>query len=531
MKTPPEIQKLRPFTPTNIAYNTSINPFTSPSTFKDPFQDESYKYSSNNIFVNSSKSKDNYKKSLSTYLSVLSHRTTKSNLTSKSLLSTHGLIPGNDKNNKNPKKKHKVFRELTSARINSSNNMKFGLKYLPKRKLRNININISTSPKINNKENNNNLFYHTQRPLSGKNKNNSNNEKSNERFIIEDLFKKEEVNDSVHIESEFLQFRTSYILEYSKNSEHLRKIAKYFDVIKDDKKNIAVDLYDKLLKIYDENNKVIFNKPNLNETITFDTWKNMVILFSDFTHIIINLLSIFFSEIKVSRSKILSLTKKTSEQSNFIIQQTKDFNEINTYIRKHELNNFTHNKKSQLKRDKEFQLQTSQITFTKKENAYIMTIHRLEEEIKDLIKVLNENKTSSDTVKRAQIKMEEANKQMDLMQMDYHQKINGVNIRMGIFKDEIESLKEQITKLEEKNLELLTNKEELTTTIIERTAEKNNLKNRIDEIMEENMRMKELIDKYEIKEKEGNENKQTFINRVVSLKLKDDSDSESDNEI
>jgi hypothetical protein len=49
--------------------------------------------------------------------------------------------------------------------------------------------------------------------------------------------------------------------------------------------------------------------------------------------------------------------------------------------------------------------------------------------------------------------------------------------------------------------------------------------------MEENMRMKELIDKYEIKEKEGNENKQTFINRVVSLKLKDDSDSESDNEI
>ena len=154
MKTPPE--KLRPFTPTNIAYNTSINPFNSPSTFKDPFQDESYKYSSNNIFINSPKSKDDYKKSLSTYLSVLSHRTTKSNFTSKSLLSTHGLIPGNDKNNKNPKKKHKVFRELTSARINSSNNMKFGLKYLPKRKLRNININISTSPKINNKENNNN---------------------------------------------------------------------------------------------------------------------------------------------------------------------------------------------------------------------------------------------------------------------------------------------------------------------------------------------------------------------------------------
>ena len=117
------------------------------------------------------------------------------------------------------------------------------------------------------------------------------------------------------------------------------------------------------------------------------------------------------------------------------------------------------------------------------------------------------------------------------MQMDYHQKINGVNIRMGIFKDEIESLKEQITKLEEKNLELLTNKEELTTTIIERTAEKNNLKNRIDEIMEENMRMKELIDKYEIKEKEGNENKQAFLNRVASLKLKCDSDSESDNEI
>jgi hypothetical protein len=310
--------------------------------------------------------------------------------------------------------------------------MKFGLKYLPKRKLRNINI--STSPKINNKENNNNLFFHTQKPLSGKNKNNSNNENSNERFIIEDLFKKEEVNDLVHIESEFLQFRTSYILEYSKNSEHLRKIAKYFDVIKDDKKNIAVDLYDKLLKIYDENNKVIFNKPNLNETITFDTWKNMVILFSDFTHIIINLLSILFSEIKVSKSKILSLTKKTSDQSNFIIQQTKDFNEINTYIRKHELNNFTHNKKSQLKRDKEFQLQTSQITFTKKENAYIMTIHRLEEEIKDLIKVLNENKTSSDTVKRAQIKMEEANKQMDLMQMDYHQQYIIVTLLMYIIK-------------------------------------------------------------------------------------------------
>ena len=105
MKTPSEIRKLRPFTPTNIAYNTSTNPFNSTSPFRDPFQDESYKYSYNNIFFDSSKTSDDYKKSLSTYLSVLSHRTTKSNLTSKSLFDTYGLIPGNDKNNKSSKKK------------------------------------------------------------------------------------------------------------------------------------------------------------------------------------------------------------------------------------------------------------------------------------------------------------------------------------------------------------------------------------------------------------------------------------------
>ena len=344
-----------------------------------------------------------------------------------------------------------------------------------------------------------------------------------ERFIIDDFSKKEEVNESVHNESEFLQFRTAYILKYTKTNEYLLRTEKHYELISDAQKNIALGLYDKLKKIFDKNNKVIFNKPNISETITLDVWKQMVNFFNEYSNTSTQLLSLLFTELKHSKEQILSLSKKVFEQSNELNQKKKDLNEVNGYIRKHELNNFS--KKQNLHKDSDYQLKKTKINFHQKENAYIMTIFRLEEEIKDLTKLLNANQINCDKIKKAQDVIEESKNHMEQMQMHYSKKINDVNIQNGVFRDEIEMLKEQVMKLEESNAQLLATKDEQLKIIIERTAEKKNLRNQLDDEIQKNKELQEIINKYEKEEKEGQENKREFMQRMALIKENEDNDS------
>ena len=86
-------------------------------------------------------------------------------------------------------------------------------------------------------------------------------------------------------------------------------------------------------------------------------------------------------------------------------------------------------------------------------------------------------------------------------------------------------LKEQVMKLEESNAQLLAIKDEQLKIIIERTAEKKNLRNQLDDEIQKNKELQEIIDKYEKEEKEGQENKREFMQRMALIKENEDNDS------
>ena len=319
-----------------------------------------------------------------------------------------------------------------------------------------------------------------------------------------------------HNENDFLQFRTSSILKYAQNSEYLEKIQKYIDYIGDDKRNIAVDLYNKLKSIYDTSSREFFKKVKKEDVINYDTWKNMISLFYELNVDVLKIFTLVFSELKQEKEKNLKLEKKCFEQENMLNVKESELNEVNEYILKYDL---TSKVKQRKKNDNS--VKDVKNRFVRKENSYILTIYRLEEEIKDLTSLLEKNKITSTKLKNAENEVENKVKEIDVMRMDYNKEINDLNIKINFYKGEMENLNEKIQNLEKANEELLEKKDEQQKLLIESNAEKSKLRMIVNE---QEQLINELTTKIEHLENidlEEEDNRQAFIQRSDTLQQKD----------
>lgn len=324
-------------------------------------------------------------------------------------------------------------------------------------------------------------------------------------------------NDSEpHNEKDFFQFRTSSILKYAQNSEYLEKIKKFMDYIGDDKRNISVDLYNKMKSIYDTSSLEFFKKVKKEDVINYDTWKNMITLFYELNVIVLKIFTLVFSELKQEKEKNLKLEKKCFEQENMLNVKESELNEVNEYILKYDLTS-----KIKQRKKKDNSVKDVKNRFVRKENSYILTIYRLEEEIKDLSTLLEKNKITNTKLKNAENEVENKVKEIDVMRMDYNKEINDLNVKINFYKGEMENLNEKIQDIEKANEELLEKKDEQQKLLIESNAEKSKLRMILNE---QEQLINELTTKVEHLENanlEEEDNRQAFIERSDTLQQKD----------
>ncbi len=362
------------------------------------------------------------------------------------------------------------------------------LKYIPKREIIRNNKNF-----FNKTSSIHNLFQKET------------NEKINKtetKIILNKEFKrdlKEEINK--HSKSDLIKYRTEYILKYAKISDFFQHVLKiYKEIINNDRKNYFGIYFSNERNIYENLNRLILEEIQSDVPLEYLTWKNLLSLFYDFTFEYTNILNFLFEEIKIIQNKNIHLENKLFEKENDLGNKLEELNKINEYIKEKDLN-------SRKKEDKKKEQDINKIKLkaTKKENAYIITIYRLEEEIRQLTELLNKNKIQENELNIVKNEKNEKIQEIDNIRNKFNKEINDLSIKITFLKEQINELKYQKKELEKEKKNL---KEEIDNKSLQITSLGKDKEDLIDMVKIKDRKinsLQDILNTYENNDKNQNE--------------------------
>ena len=372
------------------------------------------------------------------------------------------------------------------------------LKYLPKREI------IKNNKNFFNKTSSINYLYQKD-----------DNEKINNtetKIILNKEFKtdlKEEMNK--HSNSDLIKFRTEYILKYAKISDFFQHILKiYKEIIKNDRKNYFGIYFSNERNIYENLNRLILEEIQSDFPLEYLTWKNLISLFYDFTFEYTNILNFLFEEIKIIQNKNIHLENKLFEKENDLENNLGELEKVNEYIIEKDLN-----RRKKEDKKKEQDINKIKLKARKKENAYIITIYRLEEEIRQLTELLNKNKIQQNELNIVKNEKNDKIKEIDNLRNKFNKEINDLSIKITCLKEQIEELKYQIKELENENNNL---KEEIDNKNHQITSLGKDKEDIIDMIKIKDKKIKslqEILNSYENNDKNKSNDEIDLINVPV----------------
>ena len=372
------------------------------------------------------------------------------------------------------------------------------LKYLPKREI------IKNNKNFFNKTSSINYLYQKD-----------DNEKINNtetKIILNKEFKtdlKEEMNK--HSNSDLIKFRTEYILKYAKISDFFQHILKiYKEIIKNDRKNYFGIYFSNERNIYENLNRLILEEIQSDFPLEYLTWKNLISLFYDFTFEYTNILNFLFEEIKILENKNIHLENKLFEKENDLENNLGELEKVNEYIIEKDLN-----RRKKEDKKKEQDINKIKLKARKKENAYIITIYRLEEEIRQLTELLNKNKIQQNELNIVKNEKNDKIKEIDNLRNKFNKEINDLSIKITCLKEQIEELKYQIKELENENNNL---KEEIDNKNHQITSLGKDKEDIIDMIKIKDKKIKslqEILNSYENNDKNKSNDEIDLINVPV----------------
>ena len=232
-----------------------------------------------------------------------------------------------------------------------------------------------------------------------------------------------------------LEFKTNYILKYAQNADNFYKLEKNNIVIREEKRRIYDEIYNKIRKALENQTRLFFDNKNFSGNISPLLVKNLIIFCFDFNNNINHFCNFLVSELKNEKEQNMKLLKKNYEQELKLQSKIKELDELNKYLIRYDVSN-----KILLKKTNEESLGEIKGNFFQKENSYLITIYKLEQEIKDLTKLLAKNKDYYNKFKEFEKIIEEKNNLNDEMRFAFNKEINERNVQYAIEKDKEEEL-------------------------------------------------------------------------------------------
>lgn len=305
----------------------------------------------------------------------------------------------------------------------------------------NINSSYKNIQKTNNKINNN--------PDNSTNKN-------NELIKLEKLKKK--INEC---DTETLKLRTEYLIKYSKINDSYKKLNQVLDCFRVDFKDLYSSTLNSLSRTFDKCYNFLLNEMKTGEFINMENWSSFVLYLYNFCYQVLKSQNCLADELHFMKNEILNLQQKLFSRDNELTTKNKEISDINKYILKYDLTN-----KIKFGKKKEKSVNQVKQKYNQQESTYILTIYKLEEEIKHLTLVLEKNKSDLNKYEEMKIQLKnlENEYQNETKRLEHQGAEKEVNVKL--LRQSVIDLNDQIVELESiiqeyKNKEELSQKKEI----------------------------------------------------------------------
>ena len=202
---------------------------------------------------------------------------------------------------------------------------------------------------------------------------------------IEDKDKlKKVINDC---DTSTLNLRTEYLIKLSKLLEMYKKFEQYSDYFRVEKRDIYALNLKNVTNSFDKCNDYLLNEIKTGVILDIKIWAKILIYYFNIFFNLIKYQKNIFNEINFMKNENLNLKQKLFSLEGELSTKNKDINDINRYIMQYDLTN-----KVKYGKKKELSIQEIKQKYISQESGYLLKIYKLEEEIKQLTIILEQNK-------------------------------------------------------------------------------------------------------------------------------------------
>ena len=260
------------------------------------------------------------------------------------------------------------------------------------------------------------------------------------------------IKNNIEKNSEILKLRTEYLIKFSRINDLFKKLTLFTDCFRVNLREIYNSSIKSLIRIFDICNNYLLNDLKIGDKIDEKLISSMFLNLYNLCLQNSKMQQLFSGEFHYLKNENLSLKQKLNLQENELNQRNKEINQINKLITKYDLNS-----KVKIGKKIEFNISKIKQKFTNQESSYVLTIYKLEEEIKNLTELLKKTKPELSN----QDKMKEKVKLLNMQYEEEIGKLSRINIekdmnlklllqRNSSLNDKISELENEITKLKNK---------------------------------------------------------------------------------
>jgi hypothetical protein len=300
--------------------------------------------------------------------------------------------------------------------------------------------------------------------------------------------------------SSILNLRTDYLIRFSKLLGIAKKFIYSMDFFRIEKRDIFSLYMKNLTEAFDSCNDFFINQIKEGDILDNDSWSKILSQYYNLSFHVIKFQNYAFKEMQFLKNENLSFKQKLYSLEGELNAKKKDINDINKYIIQYDLTN-----KVKYKKKREMTIKEIKEKYNSQESAYILKINKLEQEVKQLTEVLNQNKIDTNNFKEVSEKLKNLKEELEENKNDFDNQNSQKNVTIKVLSHANIDLNEKINELEAEIQKYKEKEEDTKRQFIEYEAK---LKNLNDIIHQKNILIEELKEeKIIIKEKNNDENK------------------------
>ena len=278
------------------------------------------------------------------------------------------------------------------------------------------------------------------------------------KIINENKKTPEENKDKNHFEqlirdsnNNTLTLRTEYLIKFSKLLGIAKKFSYSMDFFRIEKRDIFSLYMKNLTSAFDSCNDFFINQLKEGNVLDFNSWSKILLQYHNLSFHVIKFQTYAFKEMHFLKNENLSLKQKLYGLENELNTKKKDLNEINKYIIQYDLTN-----KVKYKKKREMTVKEIKQNYISQESAYLITINKLQQEIKQLTEVLNQNKFDINNFNEVSEKLKNLKEEFEENKTNFDNQNSEKMVTIKVLTQTNIDLNEKINELE---IEIQRNKE------------------------------------------------------------------------